>query len=367
MPGFNQVCGMASEIMLDRDMADKLIGDGENLLYIEVLKSQYLTCRTKYNREFTDKCHVIPSWQWDKKGGFFRVHYLDMPVLESLAFKNEYEVKYGPGVVEHLKQVRDLYLTRREWKKEPFVEIPVTRKMRDYQIIGSQFMFKTRRVLNADGMGCLSGDTEVVINRGGNGRRYKLRDAYERFNGKAARKSDNWELPSFTRSLMHGHLGLNRIEGIIYKGKLPVKRIVTESGKSIVATPDHKFITPSGKVTVERLSVGDELLVNGNKLCSMCGAVGPTSRRKLRDVCRSCAYRKKRSYPNKGTGELLDEDGYVRVTAGIKHHPSYGTHGIYKHRLVFEAVINGMPYSDYAKKLRGGDLAGLRDSPSRGR
>jgi len=148
---------------MEIENANKLIAQGADLVHVRIIGGPYLSCHARYNPEFTDKCHYIPSWRWLKDKRYFRIHYLDIPTLEGIAFKAGYQVRYAPGVAEHFIALKTEYLERREWKKknEIRVTIPVKRPLRNYQIVGSQFMFKAGRVLNSDGMG--SGKTAQTI------------------------------------------------------------------------------------------------------------------------------------------------------------------------------------------------------------
>ena len=335
-----------------------LIQQGYDLAHVSQIEGQYFACRTRYNPNFTDLMHYVPSWVWVKDQRYFRIHYLDLPVLESISNRAGYEVKYEPSAYDALMQLKQEYIARIDWKKEIKVKLDSPRPFRKYQILGAQFMFHVGHVLNADGMGCISGDAEIIINRGGNARRYNLRDAYLRFNGLAASK-DNWKLPSYTRSLDGDRFSLNRIEGIVCKGHQHVIRIVTESGREIIATPDHVFFTPQGERAIGTMSVGDELLVNGKEKCIVCGKEGKLSQRKFKGACRTCVYRRLRHNASTKDGECIDKNGYVVVQKGVRYHPRWTTHGIYKHRLVYEAKINFLSYDDYMSRLSTGDINGL--------
>ena len=133
--------------------AVELINGGHMLAHIRHWAGPYVLIKTKFDPDFNEACREIPSWQWMPDQRSFKVHYLDLPTFEAIAFKKTYMVKYGPETIPKLKELRAAYLERREWKKKAFVTIPVKRDLRAYQTIGAQFMYKTQNVLNADGMG----------------------------------------------------------------------------------------------------------------------------------------------------------------------------------------------------------------------
>lgn len=58
----------------------------------------------------------------------------------------------------------------------------------------------------------------------------------------------------------------NKIEKIHYVGTKPVFLLVTESGRQIKCTADHKIATPEGYVELQGLKAGDEVLSNGKEL-----------------------------------------------------------------------------------------------------
>lgn len=362
---------------MEQQLAESLIAGGQKLVYARHMGGPYFLCRYPQSNDLNFKLSVIPSWKWRPEHMGFRIHYLDLPILEAEAALAGYTLEYSD--VEVLKKIKGNYLERRAWrnsdkpdvyagiidsyvqrgKQLPNLTPPMNRPLADKQLAGARFMWRTKRALNCDGMGCISGDAEIIVNRGGGARRYTLRDAYLRFNGLAAKK-DNWKLPSHTRSLDGDRFSLNRIVGIVSKGQKRVLRITTESGRQIVATPDHVFFTPGGEREIGSMSVGDELLVNGRPLCSICGEDRKLSGGKFAGVCRTCIYRQLRHSANKGAGERVDKDGYVTVQAGVKYHPCVRSHGIYKHRLVYEAAMNGLSYSAYMARLRVGDIAGFQ-------
>ena len=200
---------------METEVACQLIAKGADLIHVRVIGGPYLSCYTRFNPEFTDKCHGIPSWQWVADKRHFRVHYLDLHTLEGVTFSAGYEMRYEPAAVEHIKEIKKEYLGQREYKTGreamirsgaawnpdtgplyllsngtglswvqkdmatvftraaadamaksqeigpqgcfiepiPLMTVTAKRAFKQYQNVGSSFMFKARRVLNADGMG----------------------------------------------------------------------------------------------------------------------------------------------------------------------------------------------------------------------
>ena len=122
--------------------------------------------------------------------------------------------------------------------------------------------------------GCLSGDTVLPICRD-KGYRYtkiSLRTLYYKFNGldrpeASPMQNRKWKTtkPVYTLSCnKNGRVRRNRIKNVVYSGAKQVYRVVTESGKDIKATADHRFlIDPLGGGTylpLSKLDVGDTVI-----------------------------------------------------------------------------------------------------------
>lgn len=141
--------------------AMQLIQGGADLAHIRHWTGPYFLVATRYNPDFADACKETPSFQWVADARAWKIHYLDLPTLEAIAYKKNYMIRYEPECLAVLRELKAMYLERREWKKEALVNIPMKRDLRAYQTIGAQFMYKAQRVLNADGMG--AGKTAQTI------------------------------------------------------------------------------------------------------------------------------------------------------------------------------------------------------------
>ena len=194
-------------------------------------------------------------------------------------------------------------------------------------------------ILLAMGMGCVSGDAELIINRRGCARRITLRELHYKFNaGHSNGRVWRPEFPSHTRSLINGEIRLNHINRVIAQGVQPVLRITLASGKSIRLTADHEIATPGGGwVAAAALAPGDHILTNGIPACRQCGCTHRiTSYRYAKHVglCRRCVGRTR-----KVRGGVIDKDGYVRLY-GMEEHPRANKAGqVYEHIVVMERVL----------------------------
>ena len=115
--------------------------------------------------------------------------------------------------------------------------------------------------------GCLAGDTEIVVNRGGSARRMPLRQLVEKFNGAITRHPRNgrltaWDpsIPTYTQSVDEatGFIRKNKIVAAIDSGIKTTYTVRTESDATIRATADHRFWTPTGWKKLGDLNVGDD-------------------------------------------------------------------------------------------------------------
>jgi len=115
---------------------------------------------------------------------------------------------------------------------------------------------------------CVSGDTKLV--RNGNGKYQPTIE--EMYNIKNDRKYavEQGHLPLYSKYRSYGYgkaLSLyddgfvheNTIEDIYFTGIRQTYKIITESGKTIKCTDNHKFPTPNGVVELKDLQVGDQL------------------------------------------------------------------------------------------------------------
>jgi len=244
-------------------------------------------------------------------------------------------------------------------------DINVKRPLYEYQKIGVEFFTENKGIaILADQMGCLSGKSEIIINRGGNARRYKLKDAYLRFN-KLDKKDKNWELESYTRSYNQStkEFFLNKIKKIVLSGKKDTIELRVRDGNNrykIQLTKNHEVMTPDrGWVEAGKLKAKDKVLTNGRlfKYCKICKESTEHSTYKYSKncgECKKCIYRFKRDNHNNEGYESLDKNGYVLV-GGLYFHPSFnqeGSNGVRKHILVIEAEKNKVSYSDWIRMCR---------------
>src|SRR5215467_2462533 len=203
-----------------------------------------------------------------------------------------------------------------------------------------------RGVLLAMHMGCVAGDADLIVNRGGNSKHFTLREFHRKFQGGTNRRSGkdiawNPQIPSQIRSLIHGELHLNTVIQTIARGIRPVVKIRLASGKFIRVTPDHEIAAPGDQwIAADRLSPGDQVLTNGQAACRDCGSteriiVYPYA--KHLGLCRKCAWSKGQASRHKE--KIIDKDGYVRLYRRFDH-PRHNRAGqVYEHIVVMEKIL----------------------------
>lgn len=119
---------------------------------------------------------------------------------------------------------------------------------------------------------CLTGDTELVRPTGGRftkRREITIAELYEGFHG--TRRSSPWQIRGPKRGVTvlqvqkDGKIRPGRIIDVTFSGKQRVFVIKTQSGLTIRATANHRFLTPRGYRLVSTLSIGDSVVTMGKR------------------------------------------------------------------------------------------------------
>lgn len=182
--------------------------------------------------------------------------------------------------------------------------------------------------------GCLIGATKIGINRGGKSFTLPLSEVVRRFNGGVAGgKTWRSDIATMVRSHVDGYIRLAEITAAVSSGIRPVFT-VTVGTRCITATTCHRFLTREGWRRLDELTLSDEIAVEG-------------SRRATRSSS------KREHYP---------------ATNGLPHHPfcdrrgvnpAKGGHSVPRHRLVYEAAVNGLDFDDFIARIKKGEIDGL--------
>lgn len=176
--------------------------------------------------------------------------------------------------------------------------------------------------------GCLTGDTEIAVNRGGKGFKIPLKKMFERWSG----SKYAWDrgTPTYVQRAVDGVVRLGEVAEVWDSGVKPVFTLTTEEGRSITATAEHPFFTPEGWKKLSELEVGSEVYVNAGR-----SAKGRT------------------------------EKSHYYYRSGLIHHPYRGRcnvraggNSVPLHRLVVEARMNGLELDEFLRRCRS-DGSGL--------
>lgn len=184
-------------------------------------------------------------------------------------------------------------------------------------------------------LGCVSGDTELQLNRAGKGFRVSIAEAYSAFHRLAPRGGKFWreDIPTMIRSKVGDRVGLQLVENIVYSGVKETFTLRLVDGKELRLTGDHEVLTPDGFVRLAHLRAGDAVLVDGEREGSARAARIP--------------YRRLSWYSAHPFARVQQSEGRWRYQ-------------IEEHRAVYEASINGLSLAAYRATLRSGRIDGLR-------
>lgn len=176
------------------------------------------------------------------------------------------------------------------------------------------------------GTGCIQGDAEININRGGNGTRIKLRDLVKRFNGEPDRYSWDLSIPTYVQREVDGVLRLGRLKHAWFSGVKTTYTLTTDSGRTIRATEEHPFLSERGWVKLGDLKVGDRVRVRGAQ----------------------------------AAGRPRKAKAHYRQVKALPAHPYSGFQDrVPYHRLVAEATMNGLSYEEFLFYVRAERVIGL--------
>lgn len=195
--------------------------------------------------------------------------------------------------------------------------------------------------------GCLTGDTQIAINRNGRGWTLSLVELAAKQNGLVHRVprrgskdgtiSRMWDrsLPTFVQREDNGVVRLARLKEAWASGQKQTYELTTASKRTIRATAEHPFLTEHGFSILDDLKVGMQVQVRGTQRQ---GGASP-----------------KKYYPTIA--------GLWRHPYAAHHRPSHThNHGVVRvplHRLVAEAVLNNLQLNDFLNRVYTGDLKGL--------
>lgn len=192
--------------------------------------------------------------------------------------------------------------------------------------------------------GCLTGDTEISVNRAGRGFKMRLDWVVEKFNGGAppGRSGRAWDLsiPTRVQCFKNGFILLNNLVAAFPTGEKEVFRLRTTCGHEIKATADHQFMTADGGwKKLSELEVGECLVVRGEQ---------KNKERKPKIIYRLIGVR---HHPYASVAEVRYTEAMCKK-GRYKPGYSYQVHRVPEHRLVVEAHLNGMGLEEWVELCR---------------
>jgi hypothetical protein len=180
---------------------------------------------------------------------------------------------------------------------------------------------------------CLDENTIVKVNRASKSFDISLRDLHYMYHGgKRSGKVWNSNIPTtIQRRDNNGFVRLVTVTNVIHSGKKLCYEVTTESGESVIASADHKFLTEEGWKRLKNLSTSDSLFV----LDEVKGGRSNGPKSKNQRYKFGLTYHPYATQPCQGTRKK-----------------SRGRDRVLLHRLVYEAYMNDMSLDRYIYTLK---------------
>ena len=176
---------------------------------------------------------------------------------------------FFPNIAERLltsprfQEVRDIIKQKQETIRKSSIikadiEIPKPEGLdyKNYQYGGISFAYdlwknKKHGVLIGDDMGCIAGDMEVTVRKGGNTKRISLETFFKRYH----KNPEGW----YIRGLADGEFKQLPVKNVLDKGVKPVVQVTVDNGRVLVCTPDHELMTIDGRWVEAKDTVGKRM------------------------------------------------------------------------------------------------------------
>jgi hypothetical protein len=177
-------------------------------------------------------------------------------------------------------------------------------------------------------MGCLSHDTIIKFNRGGNGRSETIKSLHDKIKNSTR---INRNIETNIQSDKGGIIGLNKMVDIWFSGIKDVYELELVNGYKIKTTKDHRFLTDKGYIKLGDIDKKHLIATNDDSGYKKQPKALYLNVNSLRFHPFACKF----SMPRKDRGNR------------IYHHAK-----VEKHRLIYEANLNNISYDDYIYILR---------------
>lgn len=268
-------------------------------------------------------------------------------------------------------------LARTNAEARPYQQRIVTKAVRGYTPESSGGKgFRSELIQSPTG--CLTGDTEIVVNLGGKPQRFTMQEAFIHFHGgdpdtaagvclcgcgegtkvpQATNRSKGqvggvllkfihghqsramkWENTPYVRSFRgENGLGLQKVVNVVRSGVKEVYRLHLSDGKVLKGTACHLVMTDRGWVPLGKLERGMKVMVD------------------------NVSYKKVDAHASKPRDKFIANlwnHPFGRRVATTKERRGH-TIRIPMHVAVFEATANGLAMDEYVDTMRSGDPTGL--------
>jgi hypothetical protein len=180
------------------------------------------------------------------------------------------------------------------------------------------------------GMGCIQGDMLIPVSRGGNTRRVRIQDLYYSFKGIKLNRRRGYDhsIPTYTRSIKDGVMGLNRIVDVYESGVKDIIELRVEGKISIQCTHAHRIWTKRGWVHAGHLVPDRDYIA-----CDL------TTKHQSKKA-------KSRSKKSKPKYNVIQMGEFHRFAHYVKSRKCYR---VEIHRAIYDAAQNGMTLEEFQK------------------
>jgi hypothetical protein len=179
---------------------------------------------------------------------------------------------------------------------------------------------------------CVAADAVIDVHRAGRSFKMTIEKLFEKHHRVGTRPWQEGIQTMVRLADERGSIVLAPLGDVVKSGLKQTYKLRTSTGREIRATWKHRFLTEDGWKRLGQLKIGDSIFVDGGRV--------PRKRRKRR----------------------------YKATYGMKHHRYAAQHydnregrkkaywSVQKHRIVYEAFLNGLSYDEYVQALKdGGD------------
>ena len=185
-------------------------------------------------------------------------------------------------------------------------------------------------------IGCLSAHTKIKVNRNKISRTYTIEELYRKFNNvEISGKNHPWtkKSKSYARSWNGERIQLNEIVRVVRSGTKEVFDLeLRRPHTAIRATKDHEVLTDKGFVELGKLKPGDRVAI---------------------DTLRRHQKKKEKTAQRKPRYSLNQIGLYHKYgRKGSCHHTGKPIKVMERHRIVYEAHLNGMSFDEYREATR---------------